>query len=87
MSPRIKFTIRVTQHNPKLQSVKICKTEAEYYLFHIVGVVKLPPSATPGDPEAHLLTVQGPVEVHESYESVIKKLDEAMESMVEVAAK
>lgn len=74
----MKLSIRVITKNPKLQTVLARKTEAEYFVDKIVGVVKLP-DPPQGEPPTQVLTMGGPLDCYDTYEEVLAKLGNRLE--------
>lgn len=70
----IEVTIRVVVHNPQLQSKKVLKCQASYFVDRLIGVLSLPEVAA-GDPPTQILTMAGAVDCYETAEAVKAKIE------------
>ncbi len=68
----LRLSIRIITQNPKLQSSRAEKVEADYFISHIVGFVALP-NAQPGEPLTQMLTTMGPVDIFESKQTCLER--------------
>ncbi len=72
----VKLIIRTVTRNPALQTVKVSRTEGEYFGDELIGLVKLIEPG-PEDPRVQVLTKGGPIDVYDQYDDVKAKMIEA----------